>query len=257
MVRILTEIYCVSLVAILAVSSSLQLSMTSKSYNDIAILWDVDGTLSDSYLLGFSSTQKVLEKHGFNQIDEKDYHAGTKYTTPRRLAWHAKGDTEHPIGELLGKEFDELYVQLVSTETALFYPGISELLDKICKDHNNLKLGALSNACGAYVRAVLKVNKVDSMFSVGLGADEVEEAKPSPKGLIQLCKQMSVNPKNCIYIGDSPTDGMAAEAAGMRGIGVTWGSHPVETVGPAFSETVHSVDELEKSLYNSIKIIKS
>jgi hypothetical protein len=36
----------------------------------------------------------------------------------------------------------------------------------------------------------------------------------------------------------------AAAAAGMRSIGVTWGSHPINSVTPAFSYTAHSMDEL-------------
>ena len=52
----------------------------------------------------------------------------------------------------------------------------------------------------------------------------------------------------CVYIGDSPTDGQAAEAAGMPSIGVTWGSHPEENVRKAFTETVTTVQDLEEAI---------
>ena len=52
----------------------------------------------------------------------------------------------------------------------------------------------------------------------------------------------------CVYVGDSPSDGAAAKAAGMRSVGVSYGSHPLETVEPAFDQTVHSVEELEEAL---------
>ncbi len=29
----------------------------------------------------------------------------------------------------------------------------------------------------------------------------------------------------CVYVGDAPSDGVAAKAAGMASIGVSWGSH--------------------------------
>lgn len=65
------------------------------------VLWDVDGTLSDSFQLGFDSTNAVLQKNGKDHISTESYHQGTKFTTPRRMAWHVTGDPDHPIGEEL------------------------------------------------------------------------------------------------------------------------------------------------------------
>lgn len=48
----------------------------------------------------------------------------------------------------------------------------------------NIKFGALSNACGAYARAVVKVNGLDDIFDVSYGADDVPAAKPSPDGIL-------------------------------------------------------------------------
>jgi hypothetical protein len=82
----------------LSVSTSLSASVSVSGAGAVAIsgvgraiLWDVDGTLSDSYMLGFSSTQKVLSNNGKAAITEDEYHLGTKYTTPRRLSWHVTG----------------------------------------------------------------------------------------------------------------------------------------------------------------------
>lgn len=37
------------------------------------------------------------------------------------------------------------------------------------QNSSNIKFGALSNACGAYVQAVLETNNVSTLFEVGLG----------------------------------------------------------------------------------------
>ena len=70
-------------------SISLKLTMSSSSSSSSTtisipedlkcILWDVDGTLSDSFQLGFSSTRVVLNNNGIKDITEEDYHLGTKY----------------------------------------------------------------------------------------------------------------------------------------------------------------------------------
>ena len=56
---------------------------------------------------------------------------------------------------------------------ASFYPGIRDTIDRIKSYDNNIRLGALSNACGDYVRAVLAVNEVSHCFDCAYGADEV------------------------------------------------------------------------------------
>eukprot|EP00607_Mallomonas_marina_P001159 CAMPEP_0182429714 /NCGR_PEP_ID=MMETSP1167-20130531/32844_1 /TAXON_ID=2988 /ORGANISM="Mallomonas Sp, Strain CCMP3275" /LENGTH=294 /DNA_ID=CAMNT_0024613819 /DNA_START=119 /DNA_END=1003 /DNA_ORIENTATION=+ len=213
----------------------------------LGLLWDVDGTLSDSYNLGFTSTQTVLANNGYRSITSEEYHEGTKLTTPRRLALHATGNPDNEIGIKLGEQFDIMYVALVSKETAPFYNGIFNLVESLANQENILQ-GALSNACGEYVRAVLQANDVSAHFSVQYGADEVSAAKPSPDGLLHCAHSLALPPAQCCYIGDSPTDGQAAKSAGMFGIGVTWGSHPVSTVSVSFEKTVHTVQELEKEL---------
>lgn len=232
-------------------ASASRVGMSTESIQR-AVLWDVDGTLSDSYMLGYTSTQQVLKNNGKAVISEEEYHEGTKFTTPRRLAWHTTGNPDDPSGIELGRQFDDLYVNLVSIDNTRFYDGMQEMLKNLCAKHAGIEYGALSNACGGYVRAVLRSNQVESMFEVGLGADEVPAAKPQPDGLLQLCRMMELDPRNCIYVGDSPTDGQAARAAGMESVGVTWGSHSVEKVMRNFDYVAHNVKELENILCNAL-----
>ena len=50
------------------------------------VLFDIDGTLADSWKLGFDATQVVLQNNGIAAITEEIYHDYTKYCTPDRLA---------------------------------------------------------------------------------------------------------------------------------------------------------------------------
>lgn len=214
----------------------------------VGLFFDVDGTLSDSYLLGYNSTNEVLRRNGCCEITEEEYHAGTKYTTPMRLAWHVTGNPDDAIGIKLGQEFDALYVALVSKETANLFSGIDQMLLSIQERYRSVRYAALSNACTEYVTAVLQANNLSTLFPVGLGADKVPAAKPAPDGLLQLCSMLDIPPTACVYVGDSPSDGKAAVAAGMQSIGVTWGSHASSAVEAAFHTTVHTVSDLQSEL---------
>ena len=91
-----------------------------------AIVFDVDGTLADSWKLGYDATVVVLENNGLPTIDERTYHECTRYSTPERMALHAKAadgdgevadnDRSKEVGNRLAAEFDDLYVGLVTTE---------------------------------------------------------------------------------------------------------------------------------------------
>jgi phosphoglycolate phosphatase-like HAD superfamily hydrolase len=66
--------------------------------------------------------------------------------------------------------------------------------------------------------------------------------------LQQLCNALQVNPIDCVYIGDSPTDAMAAAAVGMPCIGVTWGAHSAEKLLPHVNHLCHTVNQLTEHL---------
>lgn len=181
------------------------------------------------------------------------------------------------LGKQLGLEFDELYIGMVSTTTAGFFPGTLELLKKIASSSTirgkNIQLGALTNASVAYAYAVFRVNLESEDYEVDgqkkqlpssnaipphqhllrfrsiHGADTVPRPKPEPDGLLLVCKELGVDPNEAVYIGDSPSDAVAASSAGMKSIGCTWGSHPRENLEKApFCKLCDTLDELTNEL---------
>jgi len=238
------------------------------------VIFDIDGTLANSWKLGYDASQVVLANNQIQAITEELYHECTKYSTPERLARHAgllpeKDGIEFvEIGNALAKEFDDLYVGLVSIDTAAFYDGISELIVGLphnCDASNGriVKVAALTNACVAYAHAVLKTNcpllngnseyegetGIYERFISIHGADTVSKPKPSPEGLLKCCQEIDISPQRCVYIGDSPSDAVAAKASGMLAIGVSWGSHTIESLDSApFDYLCHSVEELKDLL---------
>ena len=216
--------------------------MSSADRRWSVVLWDIDGTLVNSTDLAWSSTNSVLQENGFKAVSEAEYREATRLTTPARLAFHATGDVTHDIGTKLAKQFDSHYVELVSPTTVPLFPGLQGLLESL--DKEGIVLGALSNACGAYVRAVLQAHRWSEKFQTQLGADDVQEPKPAAQGLLQCCESLGVDPKRACYVGDSPGDGKAAKAAGIFSIGVRWGGQAEEHLQSNFDELVSTADDL-------------
>ena len=83
-----------------------------------------------------------------------------------------------------------------------------------------------------------------------------------PTGLLLCCAELGLPPSQCIYVGDAPTDGRAAlatasasteDGGGALGIGVSYGSHSAESLGPHFATVVHSVEELGEVLTAALR----
>ena len=244
-------------------SSSVEKSEIPPTRSASAVIFDIDGTLADSWKLGYDATVMVLNTNdlGHVEMSEKIYHEHCVYATPERLARHAGLAPGHPdfevVGERLAREFDENYVTLVSRETAGFYDGIFDILQSLPE---GIELGALTNACAAYGHAVIRSNcpvsskrggfALYDRFGTIHGADTVPEPKPSPTGLLQCAQEIKVDPTGCVYIGDAPGDGRAAKAAGMVSIGVLWGSNSEQKMRDAntFDYLCRTVEELKALL---------
>lgn len=229
------------------------------------VIFDIDGTLVDSWKLGYDATLVILDKHKIEPITEEHYHECTRYATPERLARHAgllPGDADYEsVGRALAQEFDDLYIGLVSRETTPFFPETLELIHSI---PSHIRLGAFTNAAERYAHAVLQINcpallqegtlsgkkmSIYKRFESVRGADTVPKPKPHPDGLIQVCQELNLRPDECVYIGDSPSDAVCADQAGMPSIGVVWGSHGEESLSKApFSRVVGSMKELRSLL---------
>ena len=219
------------------------------------ILFDIDGTLSNSWRLGYEASKEVLLNHPGRlwELTEEEYHDHTRYCTPERLARHVgltpSTDPKSSFiieGNRLGKLFDDMYIARVSTKTAGFYPEISSLISELSA--LSIPLGALTNAARDYATAVFICNGCSESFASVHGADSVPCPKPSADGLLLCAEEMELDPRKCVYVGDSPSDGEAARAAGMRSIGVTWGSHEEGKIRRKFDVLCRDVGELKEKL---------
>ena len=253
----------VTTASLLASANAFSMS-SSSSPPYAAIIFDIDGTLADSFQLGFDATNQVLLKNNIPTITADVYHDHTRYSTPDRLARHAgllPGDADYDArGQALGQEFDDLYIGLVDMKTAPFFDGIADMLAEI---PTTVPLGALTNAAVRYAHAVLTVNSqsLDDQAPQALydrfgsirGADDVPTPKPSADGLNVVCQDLGVDPTRCVYVGDSPTDAMAAHAAGMPAVGVLWGSHARAKLEAApFDVLCETVEELQQALLQGV-----
>ncbi|MEM9308762.1 MAG: HAD family hydrolase [Pseudomonadota bacterium] len=100
-----------------------------------------------------------------------------------------------------------------------------------------LFLGVVTNDAEIPARAHLQSAKVLSVFDFIAGSDSGYGAKPHPGQLEAFADAVSIAPPDAIMVGDSTHDLIAAQRAGMVGVGVLTGLAEAETLSP-FAEIV-------------------
>ena len=72
------------------------------------------------------------------------------------------------------------------------------------------------------IRTKAILNKY-KFFNFIITSDDVVKGKPYPEGIFKILKKNKVSKKNCIYIGDSIYDYLAAKKAGVNYLHAKWG----------------------------------
>ena len=104
-----------------------------------------------------------------------------------------------------------------------FYPGAHEALQRLHAVPEIL-LGVATGKSKRGLDKLIEGHRLDGMFVTQQVAD-FHPSKPHPSMILQAMTEAGVNPADTVMIGDTSFDMEMAAAAGVQGIGVSWGYH--------------------------------
>jgi pyrophosphatase PpaX len=110
------------------------------------------------------------------------------------------------------------------------YEGMRELLVEL--ERAGVRLGLVTSKSRATTEMAFRLTGVDAHFSAIVCAEDTERNKPYPDPLLLALEILGATAGEAVYVGDSPYDLRAANAAGMRSVGVTWGVFGEEALRP-------------------------
>lgn len=126
------------------------------------------------------------------------------------------------------------------------YKDVITLLENLRK--NNIKIALATNKLRAGLDLMLDRLKLNTLIDGSYTADELR-SKPSPDMIMTAMKDLNTGMLETVMIGDTMNDMVAADRAGVEGIGVTWGYQSADDLRHAGAKRlVSSVDELQKVL---------
>ena len=174
------------------------------------IIFDLDGTLADSFAFFAGAHNQLADRHGFRHIAPAEIE--TLRGHPAREIMHHVGLPRWKL-PLVARSFAKL---MRDADVPLF-AGIDPMLQRLRQSGAALALVS-SNAAGN-CRRILGDAHWQRLVHVECGASIFGKRRRIARAL----HATGIDPARTIYIGDQATDGEAARAAGVAFGAVAWG----------------------------------
>ncbi|TCS95687.1 pyrophosphatase PpaX [Hazenella coriacea] len=182
-----------------------------------AILFDLDGTLLNTNQLILASFMHTLE-----------HHCPGKYTEQDVLAIMGE-----PLIDMMRRFDDRQAEQMVETyqkhniENHDHYvepfPHVVEVIKQI--NQAGIPMAVVTNKRRPVVEMGLRLFGLDAWMDEVICVGDAPQAKPEPDLLLLAMERIQMKPEECLMVGDSRYDLMAAQKAGVACAGVSWSLH--------------------------------
>ena len=176
-----------------------------------ALIWDLDGTLLDSYPVIVSSLKDTYSEYGI-ELDREEIHRYVITYSVTAFIEKMAGATGLAYDQVKPR-YSELGNQRISHIRLI--PGAKETLAA-------LKAGGAKHFVythrGASTEAILKQLDILEQFEEVVTSQNGFARKPAPDALLYLMGKYGLDPDHSYYVGDRTIDMDCARNARLRGI---------------------------------------
>lgn len=199
-----------------------------------AVIFDFDGVVVHSYANHLRGFAKAAEKIGM-ELDLKEVH--------KRFGRSEEDIIRELFPKMLRKDVkkfvnlkNKFYMKTIRKKGVELIPHVSEVLKFLKK--KKIKVGIASSSSRFNLMMGLRETGIRKFFESIVAAEDVKNHKPDPEPLFKITKMLKVNPAECIYIGDSANEMIAARRAKIYGVGITTGAFSRKQLAKAGAKKV-------------------
>ncbi len=174
-----------------------------------AILFDLDGTLLDSFEPHYRAFRATLGRFGIRLTKRRFLEI---YSPDWRETYRAMG-----LPRELWDQASVYWREEVRKHPPRLLPGARETLRHLQK---NFRLGIVTGGSKKRVMEDLRRAKIRRFFATVVCADDVVHRKPSPQGLHIALRALRCRPRQAIYVGDTDADYIMAKKARVAFVGI-------------------------------------
>lgn len=199
------------------------------------VLFDVDGTLVDSAHLILATMKRAFETEGLDAPPESATRGIIGLSLPIAMARLAPDHDPATQARLVEAYKAGFSIERDSAPAGL-YPGVAEGLAHLAA-RDELLLGVATGKSRRGLDHLVEVQGWSRLFVTRQTAD-TNPSKPHPGMIHAALAETGAQAARCLMIGDTSYDMAMAQAAGVRGLGVSWGYHPPEALAGAGADWI-------------------
>ena len=201
------------------------------------VMFDLDGTLIDSVPDLAVAVDNMLLKLGREPAGLESVRQWVGNGAPVLVRRALAGGIEHSAvddGEAEGAL--EIFMQAYSEshELTVVYPGVRDTLKWLHKQ--GVEMALITNKPERFVAPLLDQMKIGRYFKWIIGGDTLPQKKPDPAALFFVMKMANIPASQSLFVGDSRSDVLAAKAAGVKCVALSYGynhGRPIAEESPA------------------------
>lgn len=190
------------------------------------VLFDLDGTLIDSIPLLVASMRHAFEGHP---------------RAPSTAEWVALIGT--PLDGMIRRwALDEADVERLKERYKRYqwenhdaivraFPGVPEVLEALSAQ--GVRMAVVTSKLEPSARRSLEFLGISRHFALVVGIEATKRHKPDPDPVRFALDRLGGRPEEAAFVGDSPHDVAAGNAAGVATVATLWGPFTREQLAPA------------------------
>lgn len=188
-----------------------------------AVIFDLDGTLVDSYEALLIAVNSSLLSHGEPEIDLDQLRGFVGEGIEPLLTRCFRGEVPATAHDHFMTSYDD-----VCAERSTLLDDVEETLATL--DDMNIAMAVCTNKTTSFSRKILEALNVARFFQSIVGPDLVGARKPDPRHVLHALSSTKHRPSNALFVGDMPIDVEAAQAAGLHVAAIATGSADRDTL---------------------------
>lgn len=183
-----------------------------------AVIFDFDGVIIDSEAVRYRTIEKLfLDNFNMKTPSFEDTVKSNKQITVKSLK--ETYSINEDLQSLYAKRNKLLSETFSDSSDILPVKGLFEFLISLKKEGYKIAIG--TSGFRNYVESILDTLNIRKFFEVLVTREDVQHKKPAPDTFLLAAKKLGVEAGDCLVLEDAQHGLEAANAAGMKCIGIT------------------------------------
>lgn len=189
----------------------------SPRHRQIAVLFDLDGTLIDSIGLLLASVRHAFEGFNGRAPTEEEWVAGIGTPLGKQLQAFCESDEQLEAVTTRYRTFQRAAHDRLTTA----FPGTLDILGTLAAAGH--PMGIVTSKSNEMMNRAIELTGIAPYMATTIGCDSCALHKPDPFPVRMALDELGYEPSEAVFVGDSPHDINSGNAAGVVSIAALWG----------------------------------